>query len=255
MAGKTVTQVSIDQTIDKFAGKRDDFHDQMGNRLREELITFARTIATLEVGKEAKAKCFASLVETMRASLATKHEIDAFLGALDGVRGDAARGAFDGDLGDAFLGTFQGALDGHVAKRGAADVDAEAQLKKLRKIGRHLGGAGDDADESDEDVCIDEAQDTGDAGLKDPITTGLLVNPVVSKKCGHTYSAKTAKDYFKGAGNKCAVYGCNARLTAADFKKDVAKEVQLKAYKKKQARATQTQSRATQDVDMDEDSD
>lgn len=253
MAGKTVTQMAIDQTLDKFASKRDNFHEQMGDSLREELISFARTIETLEVGKEAKAKVFASLVETMRASLATKHDIDAFLGALDGVRGDAARGDFDGDLGDAFLGTFQGALDGHVASRGAATVDAEKQLKTLRKIGKNLGG--NDADESDEDVCIDEAQDTGDAGLKDPIMQGLLVAPMVSKTCGHTYSASTVKDYFKGAGKKCAVYGCDKHLTAKDFKKDVAKEVKLKAYKKKQARAAQTQSRATQNVDMDEDSD
>lgn len=252
---ESVNRFAIKATITRFTKKKDDFHGQMGELMREEIIGFAKTLGALEVSDEAKAKAFASMVETMRASLTTKHDIDAFVAAMFALEGDTASGAFDGDLGDTFLETFQAALDGHTAKVKAPDVECEQQLKTLKKVGRAYGGD-DGADESDdEEVRVDEAQETGEAALKDPLTTALLEEPVVSKKCGHSFSKATVTKYFKGAGKKCPVFGCNQHLAVADFKRDHAKEVALKELKKKKARANQSQRNATQDVDMEEESD
>ena len=41
-----------------------------------------------------------------------------------------------------------------------------------------------------------------------PISTGLLVQPMKARPCGHVYSAASARAYFTGpGGKKCAVFG------------------------------------------------
>ena len=145
---------------------------------------------------------------------------------------------------------------------GGFDAESARQFQKLEKIARPvLGGA---EDESDDDLMIDDTQEPSEGNLKCPITTGLLVQPMVSKKCGHThraarasclgalrsvrrrsrdapprYSKSSVQQYFSRAPKKCAVFGCSQMLTTADFKRDIAKETALKEYKRRQQRATQ----------------
>ena len=61
-----------------------------------------------------------------------------------------------------------------------------------------------------------------------PISTGLLVQPMKARPCGHVYSAASARAYFTGpGGKKCAVFGCDKVLKWSDFVKDEALNIRL----------------------------
>ena len=61
-----------------------------------------------------------------------------------------------------------------------------------------------------------------------PISTGLLVQPVKARPCGHVYSAASARAYFTGpGGKKCAVFGCDKVLKWSDFVKDESLNIRL----------------------------
>ena len=78
----------------------------------------------------------------------------------------------------------------------------------------------------DEDVVLDDTYDRNKAALTCPISTGLLVQPIWARPCGHVYSAASAQAYFKGpGGKKCAVFGCNKVLKWSDFVEDKASEI------------------------------
>ena len=63
-----------------------------------------------------------------------------------------------------------------------------------------------------------------------PISTGLLVQPMKARPCGHVYSAASARAYFTGpGGKKCAVFGCDKVLKWSDFVEDEASEIALRA--------------------------
>ena len=63
-----------------------------------------------------------------------------------------------------------------------------------------------------------------------PISTGLLVQPMKARPCGHVYSAASAWAYFDvPSGKKCAVFGCNKVLNWSDFVEDKASEIALRA--------------------------
>ena len=72
-----------------------------------------------------------------------------------------------------------------------------------------------------------------------PISTGLLVNPLKARPCGHVYSKASAMAYFKGAGKRCAVFGCDKHLKWSDFVVDEASERALREYYRRQARTRQ----------------
>ena len=64
--------------------------------------------------------------------------------------------------------------------------------------------------------------------LRCPISTGLLVQPVKARPCGHVYSAASARAYFTGpGGKKCAVFGCDKVLKWSDFVKDESLNIRL----------------------------
>ena len=61
-----------------------------------------------------------------------------------------------------------------------------------------------------------------------PISTGLLVQPMKARPCGHVYSAASARAYFTGpGGKKCAVFGCDKVLKWSDFVKDESLNIRL----------------------------
>jgi SUMO ligase MMS21 Smc5/6 complex component len=72
-----------------------------------------------------------------------------------------------------------------------------------------------------------------------PISTGLLVNPLKARPCGHVYSKASAMAYFKGVGKKCAIFGCDKHLKWSDFVVDEASEGALREYYRRQARTRQ----------------
>ena len=86
-------------------------------------------------------------------------------------------------------------------------------------------------------------------GLTCPISTGLLVQPMKARPCGHVYSAASAKAYFKGQGKKCAVFGCDKHLKWSDFVKDKASEIALREARKRRERTQRSQAEEIDDED------
>ena len=78
-----------------------------------------------------------------------------------------------------------------------------------------------------------------ETSLRCPISTGLLVNPLKARPCGHVYSKASAVAYFKGVGKRCAVFGCDKHLKWSDFVVDEASEHALREYYRRQARTRQ----------------
>ena len=110
-------------------------------------------------------------------------------------------------------------------KRQAVDVDADSDDAPETKRPRqdvHTGLLGIDT-----------------VDLTCPISTGLLVNPLKARPCGHVYSKASAMAYFKGVGKKCAIFGCDKHLKWSDFVVDEASEGALREYYRRQARTRQ----------------
>ena len=229
-------------TCDKLLAKKDTFGDQCV-AVRAELENFAKTCKKLEVSDAAKKKAFDAMIKAMSGTLETTHAIDAFVRALEKVRNDARRGVFD-NSGDAFPDEFRKALDAAVESYGEPDIDDEPPLKKLREA----AGFEKAADE-DEDVVLDDTHDTSEAALTCPLSTGLLVQPVKARPCGHVYSTASAKAFFKGQGKKCAVFGCDKMLKWSDFVKDKASEIALREARKRRERTQRSQAEEIDDED------
>ena len=118
-------------------------------------------------------------------------------------------------------------------------------LKKLREA----AGFEKAADE-DEDVVLDDTHDTSEAALTCPISTGLLVQPMKARPCGHVYSAASVRAYFKvPGGKKCAVFGCDEMLKWSDFVKDKASEIALREARKRRERTQRSQAEEIDDED------
>lgn len=169
---------------DKLLGKKDTFGDACSD-IREEILNFAKTAAKLDVSDAAKKKAFDAMLKAMTSTLETTHAIDAFVAALETVRNDARRGAFDAS-GDDFPKAFKDALSAAVDAHGEPDVEDEPALKRLRKAGRDVLEGGDEEDE-DEDVVLDDTNEATEASLKCPLSTGILVEPMKARPCGHVY--------------------------------------------------------------------
>ena len=231
---------------DKLLGKKDTFGDACSD-IREEILNFAKTAAKLDVSDAAKKKAFDAMLKAMTSTLETTHAIDAFVAALETVRNDARRGAFD-TSGDDFPKAFKDALSAAVDAHGEPDVEDEPALKRLRKAGRDVLEGGDEEDE-DEDVVLDDTNEATEASLKCPLSTGILVEPMKARPCGHAYSKASAEGYFKGAGVKCAVFGCDKTLKWSDFVADKASEIALRQAKKRTERMQRSQA---EDIDHDD---
>ena len=68
------------------------------------------------------------------------------------------------------------------------------------------------------------------ASLQCPLSTDILREPMRALPCGHVYSKVSAFSYFKGAGKKCVVYGCDKHLKCSNFVEDEACEEAMRSF-------------------------
>ena len=92
-----------------------------------------------------------------------------------------------------------------------------------------------------------------EAIFKCPISTGILVEPMKARPCGHVYFTlkASAQSYFKGAGKKCAVFSCDKCLKWSDFVVDEASENAVRCYhNNKRLEADETDEEDTSDAPL-----
>ena len=86
----------------------------------------------------------------------------------------------------------------------------------------------------DADDELTEVGSVGEDNLICPITKQLLVEPMKSTKCGHSYSKEPIMQYMKsrrGRPAKCPVAGCSQLVTVDGLVQDVEAERKLKKRK------------------------
>lgn len=74
---------------------------------------------------------------------------------------------------------------------------------------------GDDSDDEDDVQIGGITQD-----YKCPLSLTHLVDPLTSKRCGHSYSAAAIRDYLRGGSKQCPATGCNKMLVLSDLEVD-----------------------------------
>ncbi|KAI0699109.1 zinc-finger of the MIZ type in Nse subunit-domain-containing protein [Cytidiella melzeri] len=103
---------------------------------------------------------------------------------------------------------------------------------------------GDDSDDDDDVVIGGVTQD-----YKCPLSLTILVDPLTSKTCGHSFSAEAIREYLgsnRTSRKKCPTSGCNKVISLDDLKPD--KELAKKAREA----ARRERMREEHDEDMDE---
>ncbi|EIW80950.1 hypothetical protein CONPUDRAFT_56154, partial [Coniophora puteana RWD-64-598 SS2] len=87
----------------------------------------------------------------------------------------------------------------------------------------------EDGDESDDDDDLEIGGVTQD--YKCPISLTLLVNPMASRVCNHSFSAVAIREYLGRATKPCPATGCNAQISMNDVHpdRDLEKKVRLVA--------------------------
>ncbi|KDR82732.1 hypothetical protein GALMADRAFT_88325 [Galerina marginata CBS 339.88] len=93
---------------------------------------------------------------------------------------------------------------------------------------------GDD-DDDDDDLEMGGATQNYDC----PITLTLLVNPVTSKVCKHSFSADAIKEHCRNGLAKCPAAGCNKSFRASDCVPDAALAKKVKVYARRMAAAAE----------------
>ena len=133
------------------------------------------------------------------------------------------------------------------AKKGEPKLGPKRGVKSAEERDEELKRQAVDVDVDDDDAPETKRPrpdvHTGllgiETSLRCPISTGLLVNPLKARPCGHVYSKASAMSYFKGVGKRCAVFGCDKHLKWSDFVVDEASELALREYYRRQARTRQ----------------
>ncbi|TDL23191.1 hypothetical protein BD410DRAFT_858350 [Rickenella mellea] len=93
---------------------------------------------------------------------------------------------------------------------------------------------GDDDDDDDDVVVGGSTQQ-----VNCPLTLTILVNPMTSTVCGHSFSATSIKEYLGGnrsAKKKCPATGCNKMFGTSDLQEDKALEKKVKAWERRERR-------------------
>ncbi|EGN92140.1 hypothetical protein SERLA73DRAFT_99710 [Serpula lacrymans var. lacrymans S7.3] len=86
----------------------------------------------------------------------------------------------------------------------------------------------EDADDSDDDDDLEVGGMTQD--YKCPITLTILINPVTSQICGHSFSANAIREFLGNTrkAKKCPASGCNKEISLGDLKPDKELEKKVK---------------------------
>ncbi|TFK40601.1 hypothetical protein BDQ12DRAFT_770143 [Crucibulum laeve] len=97
----------------------------------------------------------------------------------------------------------------------------------------------EDGDDSDDDDDLEVGGVTQNYNC--PITLTLLVNPLTSSICGHSFSGDAIKHSFPrpGMAIKCPASGCNKSFKLSDCKPDANLEKKVKAFKRRADRAAE----------------
>ncbi|GLB38458.1 putative zinc-finger of the MIZ type in Nse subunit [Lyophyllum shimeji] len=97
----------------------------------------------------------------------------------------------------------------------------------------------EDGDDSDDDDDLEMGGVSQHYNC--PITLTLLVNPVTSQVCKHSFSRDAIMQSFRGRDPsiKCPAAGCTKRFTRSDLQPNKELEKRVKAYERRQRRAAE----------------
>jgi SUMO ligase MMS21 Smc5/6 complex component len=91
----------------------------------------------------------------------------------------------------------------------------------------------------------------------DPFTLDVMVVPVRSTKCKHTYEKSSIEEVLQKNRNRpvqCPVVGCNQMVSLDDLESDVQMEVVIKRAQKNKSRV-QEKDKTSDAIELDEDDD
>jgi len=96
----------------------------------------------------------------------------------------------------------------------------------------------EDGDDSDDDDDLEMGGVSQNYNC--PITLTLLINPVTSQICKHSFSRDSIMQSFKGRDPiKCPAAGCTKRFTRNDLQPNKELEKRVKAYDRRARRAAE----------------
>eukprot|EP00055_Hartaetosiga_balthica_P005340 m.15513 g.15513 ORF g.15513 m.15513 type:complete len:213 (-) comp4487_c0_seq1:265-903(-) len=126
-------------------------------------------------------------------------------------------------VGDAEIFSFmEKGFDGQSAMWSDDVIEDDPQCRRVKDA--QLSLIDDDTDHANDDLMISQTQ--AEISLKCPLTTKEFVNPIQSKKCGHTFEASAVESYIARKGKfNCPVQGCkhrevSLRNISTDFRSD-----------------------------------
>ncbi|KAI0648053.1 hypothetical protein C8Q79DRAFT_1109892 [Trametes meyenii] len=212
----------------------------------------ASSVAEFTEGEKGE-KALTEIDILMRELLDTEYELTAHEKALDDLQQKVARGEeIEGVIG-AYQQGVQMRLDEYKTKttrQKYAKNDYYQKFKQAIYEVQHPDVAmppladllpQEEGDDSDDDDDIQMGGVTQD--YKCPLTLQILVDPVTSKICGHSYSSSAAREYLAGGLPKaCPATGCNKKITLSSLSanRDLAKRAR-EAARRERAREDDSQ--------------
>ncbi|EPQ54656.1 hypothetical protein GLOTRDRAFT_130007 [Gloeophyllum trabeum ATCC 11539] len=200
-------------------------------------------------------KSLIELESTMRDLIDLESEMGCYEKTLDELHQLVIQGEKIDDVMSRYEENLAANIDEYKAKtsrqkygKHQAYVDFRQRIFEVQQPGQAMPPINDflpkeDGDDSDDDDEIEIGGMTQD--YKCPLTLTILVNPLTSKHCHHSFSAEAIRDYLKRGPKTCPAAGCKQQLTLDDLEedKDLARRAQA---------AARREARREQDSDADE---
>lgn len=140
---------------------------------------------------------------------------DLFKSVLNEEQGKTNHSNYHGGSGDALLDKEAIALQQH------AFVVQHPQAP----LPNHLSGSANNANEDEDEIEVEG----GKIELVCPIARQQYQNPIISKKCRHTFSKASLVQYLR-SNRTCPISGCGAYLELRDFEKDTLMDLRVSSY-------------------------
>ncbi|KAI0354964.1 hypothetical protein OH77DRAFT_375203 [Trametes cingulata] len=192
----------------------------------------AASIAEFTEGEKGE-KALTQVDTLMREMLDTEHELTMHEDVLEGLHQKLARNEKIEGVTDLYQRTIQEKMDEYrhkTARQKYAKNDHYQKFKQAVYEVQHPDTAmppltdlipreeGDVSDDEDELQIGGVTQD-----YKCPLSLTILVDPLTSKLCGHSYSAEAIKDYLghsRARRKECPATGCKKQISLADLEPD-----------------------------------
>lgn len=87
-------------------------------------------------------------------------------------------------------------------------------------------------EEEDDDLEVEG----GKIDLKCPISLNIFTEPMISKKCGHTFDKSSIQSHWKSHSEKCPILGCAKYILKTDFSPDRLMALRVKSFKAQERR-------------------